>query len=493
MCGVIGVIGINDYREVPYWSAYEAYRGLLTVQHRGQDAAGILTYNKSERRFRGHKKLGLVTQAFGGEEVEKLIGHMSIGHTRYATTGSDGEADLQPMVTGFPFGLGMAHNGNLVNYHDLRKELIEKYHLELLTSNDLEIMMHLWSLEFLKIKKEEKLDKLDFKHVAAAAGRIMSKVDGGYAVVGMMGNLGMFAFRDPEGIRPLVMGEREKEDGTKDYCFVSESIALNFLGFSFVKDIAPGEVVLVTDEGKVHSEVLAKKKKSAHCMFEWIYFSAAESSIDSKSVYSTRLKLGVELSKKIQKRIDDGKLNVDVVCPVPDTSRTASISLAESLGLPYREGLIKNRYVQRSFILNTQEARERAVELKLSPVRSEIEGKNILLVDDSIVRGTTSKQIIKLLKKFGAKDVTLAITSPPLRYGCFYGIDFPNDQDLIANGKDVKEIAKWVGATEVIYLEESDLGKCIGIEGLCMGCVNKKYPTSLEGAAEFSRRRSDHK
>lgn len=224
-------------------------------------------------------------------------------------------------------------------------------------------------------------------------------------------------------------------------------------------------------------------------MFEWVYFSAAESSLEGKSVYSSRLKLGEKLAEKIKPYLD----NVDIVCPVPDTSRSASIRLAECLKIPYREGLIKNRYVQRSFILKSQEAREKAVELKLSPVRSEIEGKNILLVDDSIVRGTTSKKIISLLKKYGAKDIILAITSPPLRYGCFYGIDFPNDQDLIAHGKNEEEIAQLIGAKKVIYLDEQDLRDCIGLKGLCMGCVSNKYPTDLGDAKEFSRRRNEHR
>ncbi|MCF8059808.1 MAG: amidophosphoribosyltransferase [Bacteriovoracaceae bacterium] len=490
MCGVIGIIGQYNEEKVPFWAAYEAYRGLLTLQHRGQDAAGVLSFDKDRRKFFGKKDLGLVSQALNQKDLEACTGNMAIAHTRYATTGTDGVSDLQPMVTGFPFGVGMVHNGNILNYHSLAKKLGEKYDFQLLTNNDLELMLHLWCQKILE-ERESQNTPIEFKHVKEAAKAIFKAANGAYALVGLMGNVGLFALRDPNGIRPLVLGKREGKKGS-EYCVASETLALSFLGFEFERDILPGEVILITNKGELYSEVVGAAPRKAHCMFEWVYFAGAESSIEERSVYSTRLNLGKVLAKKVKEAWDKNEISPDLVCPVPDTSRTASISLAENLMLPYREGLIKNRYIQRSFILNTQDKREKAVALKLSPVRSEIDGKNILLVDDSVVRGTTSKKIIELLKRNGAKEITLAITCPPLRYGCFYGIDFPEESELIANGKDLDAIAKWVGANKVIYLGEDDLVEAIGTSSLCMACVNNSYPTDISEGKIFASKRRNH-
>jgi amidophosphoribosyltransferase len=491
MCGVIGITGSYDESKVPYWAAYEAYRGLLTLQHRGQDAAGILSYDKDRRKFYGHKDLGLVSKAIESQHLETCTGNMAIAHTRYATVGSDGVGDLQPMVTGFPFGVGMIHNGNILNYHSLAEELGEKHDLQMLTNNDLELILHLWCQK-IQEQRGNTNQGISFDMIKNSAKDIMLRANGAYALVGMLAGVGMFALRDPSGIRPLMLGRREGVKGA-EYCLASETLALNFLGFDFVRDISPGEVILISEKGEIQSSIVLEKEKKSHCMFEWIYFAGAESQLEGRSVYGTRLNLGKVLSEKVQKAIESSEIKPDFVCPVPDTSRTASISLAENLSIPYREGLIKNRYIQRSFILNTQDKREKAVELKLSPVRSEIEGKNILLVDDSVVRGTTSKKIIELLKKFGAKEITLAITCPPLRYGCFYGIDFPSEQDLIANGKDEDAIAKWVGANKVIYLDEEDLKTAIGTDDLCMACVNNKYPTDVTEGKRFAQNRNSLK
>ena len=511
MCGVIGVIGPkvpNDTNftdelvassshiksQVPFWAAYEAYRGLLTLQHRGQDAAGVLSFDSDRQKFYQKKDLGLVAQVFEQEDIESLVGNMAVGHTRYATVGGDGKNDLQPLVTGFPFGVGMVHNGNLVNYHSLVEHLNKNLHQQMLTNNDLEVLLNLWCHSILSQRGSEH-GPFHFEHCVNAAKSILEVANGAYAVVGLMAGAGLFGFRDPGGIRPLVLGRRERagQPGVYDYCLTSETLALNFLDYTYVRDIAPGEVILITEKGEVFSQVVVDRKKKSHCMFEWVYFAGAESSIEGKSVYGTRLNLGRVLSKKAKASIDAKTIKPDFVCPVPDTSRTSAIALAESLGLPYREGLIKNRYIQRSFILDTQEKREKAVELKLSPVKSEIEGKNILLVDDSVVRGTTSKKIIDLLKRHGANEVTLAITCPPLRHACFYGIDFPADEQLIANGRTTEEIAEWVGANQVIYLDEDDLVEAIEVPELCMACINGQYPTCTAEAEEFQRRRTEHK
>ncbi|MBT3584958.1 MAG: amidophosphoribosyltransferase [Halobacteriovoraceae bacterium] len=492
MCGIIGVIGPKNLGQLN-WASYEVYRGLLTLQHRGQDASGILSYDTDRKKFYGHKDLGLVSQVFEKRNIEKLTGPLALGHTRYATTGSDERDDLQPLVTGIPFGVGMVHNGNILNYHPLAREMSDELDLQLLTNNDLEILLHLWCQHFLRSTNGEKV-KFNFEEAYKAAEKVFGKVEGAYAVVGTVAEKGLIGFRDPNGIRPLVLGKKSIEGEGECYCLGSETLALNFLGYEYVRDIEPGEFIFIDFEGTIKSKIYRKEEiVKAPCMFEWIYFSGAESSFETQSVYGARLNLGRVLARKIRKLIEQGEVSPDIVCPVPDTSRTASIALAENLGLPYREGLIKNRYVHRSFILNTQEKREKAVELKLSPVRSEIEGKSILLVDDSVVRGTTSKKIIDLLKRYGAKDITLAITCPPIRYGCFYGIDFPKAEDLIANGKNIDEIANWVGANKVIFLDENETREAIGISELCMACINNKYPTSIKSGEEFAEKRNEHK
>lgn len=495
MCGVIGVIGPLEVEQSLSWAAYEAYRGLLTLQHRGQDAAGLLSWDAVSGKFFQHKDLGLVADVFNQERLDRMRGQISIGHTRYATAGSDDKEDLQPLALGFPLGVGMAHNGNLVNAASLSQELTDKYQLQFMTSNDLEVLLNLWCTSLLE--QDDGVDKkFTFPKAQKAAQRIFDEAVGGYAVVGMVAGEGLFALRDPDGIRPLVLGEKVVVDQhgieAKSYCICSETNALNFLGHTYVKDIAPGEMIFIDLKGRVQStlEVANGPKKTiSPCMFEWIYFSGAESTIEGRSVYQARLNLGKRLAIKCQTLIDEGLLKPDVVCPVPDTSRTACFALSEDLKVPYREVLIKNRYIQRSFILNSQEAREKAVELKLSPVRSEIEGKNLLLVDDSIVRGTTSKKIIALLKRFGAKDITLAVTCPPIRYACYYGIDFPSQDELIAGQNAAELIAQFIGANRVVFLDESDIIEAIQLPNLCMACLNKDYPTSVSEGQAFGENR----
>ncbi len=492
MCGVIGIIGPENNTEsnqVPHYAALEAYQAMLTLQHRGQDAAGILSFDNSCSMFFSEKDLGLVSSVFEQSAIENMTGNMAIGHTRYATNGGNNRRDVQPMVMGAPFGLGMVHNGNLLNHFSLAKKLTHDMKRQLLSANDLEVLLHFWS-HYLLDGEGVKEDSFSFDNIKKAAKSIFDTVNGGYAVIGLIAGEGMVAFRDPKGIRPLSIGRLKLEDGGYKYCLCSETVAMNYLGYEYMRSVAPGEVIFIDLQGKLHSAILTEPDaKAAPCMFEWVYFSAAESVVEDKSVYTARLDLGNQLAKKAKILIDNGKIDVDVVMPVPDTSRTSAISIADYLDLPYREGLIKNRYVQRSFILNTQEKREKAVELKLSPIRSEIEGKNILLVDDSVVRGTTSKRIISLLMRNGAKHVTLGITCPPLRYACYYGIDFPNGEELIANERTIEEISDWVGADRLIYLDETDLKQAIGKEDMCMACLNNEYPTDIKEASEFAAKR----
>lgn len=484
MCGVIGVIG-PESKQNQSWAAYEVYNGLLTLQHRGQDAAGILSFDG--HRFHLKKDMGLVPNVFDKHTLDKIQGLMAIGHTRYATTGADDISDLQPMVTGLPFGLGMAHNGNLVNYYELARHCAEDLQIQLMSTNDLEIFIALWC-HVLQQKGIPQKRKLKFTDAVEVTKHIFDQVDGAYAVVGLMAHVGLFAFRDPKGLRPLVLGKKETPEGMC-YCVTSETSALTFLGYDLVRDVAPGELLFITPDGELYSQIVQNDPQKAHCMFEWVYFAGAQSTLDNRSVYRSRLNLGKVLAKRVKQAIEEGLTVPDIISPVPDTSRPATISLAEEIGIPYREAFIKNRYVQRSFILNSQEARERAVQLKLSPIASEIKGKNILLVDDSVVRGTTSKNIVALLKRYGAKNINLAITCPPIRHGCFYGIDFPDRRELIATDRNLKEIAEWIGVDQIIYLEASDLEEAIGTTSLCMGCIKGKYPTLNRGSEEFTLKR----
>lgn len=510
MCGVLGVIGHPE-------ASYETYRGLLTLQHRGQDAAGILSYDSRTDEFHLEKDLGLVSQVFNEEKISRLKGSMAIGHTRYSTVGAKDRSNTQPMTKGFPFGIGMAHNGNIVNMADLQKELKVNNQIHSLTKNDLEVLLNLICRKLSEALYEKKsaevsfeggtpvLSKADFfKQLQLAVKDLFVVADGGYSVVGVIANFGLFAFRDPHGIRPLLLGRKTLEHVSdlsnitsqeistlklknESHCFSSETVAFDFLGYEKVRDLAPGELMLITEQGEVFAEILMQKQKSP-CMFEWIYFSSPESEFEGTSIYQARLRLGEHLGQQLQDKLSE--LDIDVVVPVPDTSRTAAISLAEELKIPYREVLIKNRYVQRSFILSSQKSRASTVDVKLSPVKCEIKGKNILLVDDSLVRGTTSQKIIQLLKNAGAKKVYLALTSPPLKYPCFYGIDFPNSKELMAAELNTEQVAQKINADHVEYLSMDNLKKSLHHqENLCTGCLTGKYPTCLKGAQNFTDQR----
>ena len=482
MCGVIGIIGTEKSQ---YSSAVqESYNGLLKLQHRGQDAAGMLFIDE-QGAFRLHKQMGLISEVLSSAGIQSAQSAMCIGHTRYATTGSNDASNLQPMVLRQPVTVGMAHNGNLVNYHGLAREWL-KDHGSLSSTNDVELLLKLWC----KAYGTEALDEsFSFDRAVMSTRRVLETVDGAYAVVGLIPKYGLIAFRDPQGIRPLVIGKKEDDDGVR-YCVTSETTALQMIGFDFVRDVKPAELIWIDSHGNIQSAICTASER-ASCMFEWVYFAGADSIIEGKSVYTSRLALGKRLADKVQDMMQQTGWTPDIVCPVPDTSRPSTIALAEVLKVPYREVFIKNRYVQRSFILNTQEARERAVQSKLSPIVSEIKGRNILLVDDSIVRGTTSKNIVRMLRKYGAKSVAFGITCPPLRHPCFYGIDFPSSKELVASGKSLEDIADWIGVDHLIYLDESDLTDAIDNK-ICMGCINGCYPTERKGHQEFSQNRRGH-
>lgn len=497
MCGIVGVFG------TPY-SFQEVYQGLLLLQHRGQDAAGILAFDFNSKDFHHYKDLGLISDVFTPDILAGFSGQMSIAHTRYATVGPknpiDSKRDIQPMTINYPHGIGMVHNGNIVNYFELKKYVQEEKRRHLFTNSDLEVLLNILS-DGLK----EKNITHHFDQFKNAVEHLFETAKGGFSSIGLLADKGFFAFRDPFGLRPLILGERKLTDEEKalfpanfgkSYCLASESNSLNFLGYDVVRDLDPGEILFIDHTGEVFSSSSYSKTKNIpqrSCMFEWVYFANPESILEKRSVYSARLDFGVNLAKEIQVLISEGKISPDLVVPIPETSRVAAISLSETLKIPYREVLIKNRYIQRSFILNTQESRNRAVQLKLTAIASEIKGKNVLLIDDSIVRGTTSKRIIEMVKEAGANEVYFASTCPPIRNPCYYGVDFPDPKELVASSRTVEEVADYLGADRLIYLSEDGLKKSIGKESLCMACINGCYPVDVSAAKVFKDMRSFHR
>lgn len=480
MCGVVGIIG-------PEEAAKEVFMGLFTLQHRGQDAAGILSYEEGEGPgFHLWKDNGLVESVFSEKILENLPGKMALGHTRYSTVGkSDSRIDVQPFVLNYPHGIGMAHNGNLVNYYELAQKLKREKRRVQLSNNDLEVIQNIFADSLADASQGN--ERVEFGHVQTAVESVFASSVGGYSVIGLLGAHGLFAFRDPQGIRPLILGKRTR-DGKDFFCVASELIVLSFLGYESLGDLAPGELIFIDSNGKLHRKIL-RSQEASPCMFEWVYFAGAESILESRPVYGTRLKLGQGLAKKIKSLVASEGLDPDIVVPVPETARISAVAMAEELAIPYREVLIKNRYIHRSFILNTQEKRTKAVDLKLNPVTSEIKGKNVLLVDDSIVRGTTSKRLVDLVRRAGAKKVYFASTCPPIRFPCYYGIDFPNPEELIATNRDESEIAKLLGADRVIYLDQTSLSEAIGLKKMCMACLDGKYPTDISAGEAFKNKR----
>jgi amidophosphoribosyltransferase len=516
MCGIVGLIGTPD-------AAREAFLGLTTLQHRGQDAAGILTFDGDG--FHRVKNLGLVESVFNRDNMQSLTGNIAIGHSRYATIGRGDLVDVQPFLLNYPYGIGLVHNGNIVNCSQLAKDLRKQNRRHLLTSSDSEVVLNLLA-EGLAHAPAQSTDgaeadpKQMFENICSAVGDIFKRVNGSYSIVTLVADQGLLAFRDPNGIRPLVWGRRvakRSEDRAlglasgEAHMVASESVALSFLGYEIVRDIQPGEVLFIDMQGGVHTRVL-EGREPRHCMFEWVYFASPESVIDGVPVYGSRINLGRALAKLVQERIRDEirerRIEADIVVPVPETSRIAAIALAEDIGIPYREVLIKNRYIKRTFILDSQEKRQKAVNLKLSPVRSEIAGKRVLLVDDSIVRGTTSRKIIELVRQAGAKKVYFVSTCPPIKHPCYYGIDFPMEGELIASGRSPEEIEKELGADAVIYQDLEGLRESIiaamttqnafpDARGAlkppfkpCMACLDGKYPTDVSAGSGFAAARA---
>ncbi len=446
-CGIFGV-----YSKVGHPVSFRIYNGLVMLQHRGQDSAGIAT--GSSKKIFLKTGMGLVSDIFDRETIESLSGHLGIGHVRYPTIGGCTKEDAQPMLIHSPKrGIALAHNGNVANYSSIAKGLSTQGRM-VSSSCDAEIILHVFAAAYEKTKD-----------LFLSAKACMETLDGSYATVLITGEGDLVAFRDPHGIKPICFGEdREK------IIFASESVALDINELKLSGVLEPGEVAVVSKKG-MERRVVLPGKKTAHCMFEYVYFARPDSNMDSRLVYEARLELGRKLAKA-------SPVKADIVVPVPDTARPAALGYSEISGIPLVEGLIKNRYVGRTFIMPSQAKREDAIKLKLNAVRHLVQGKDLVLIDDSIVRGTTSGPIIRLLKNAGARKVHVRITSPPIISPCFYGIDLPTYSELIAANNSVPQIAKKIGADSLAYLSIEDLVSAIGLgDKLCLGCVTGNYPT----------------
>jgi amidophosphoribosyltransferase len=437
MCGIIGAVAKSPVNQL-------IYDGLQVLQHRGQDAAGIVTAEGSQ--FQMHKGGGLVRDVFRTRDMRNLVGTMGIGHCRYPTAGSATSfAEAQPLYVNSPFGIVLGHNGNLTNSEELKRELFRQDLRHVNTNSDSEVLLNVLAHE---LQDAANGFRLDPPTIFTAVAGMHRRVRGAYACVAMIAGYGLLAFRDPFGIRPLVVGVAKTEQGP-EYMVASESVALDALGFERVRDVGPGEAIFVDMDGNFYSKQCAVNPQHYPCIFEYVYLARPDSVLDGISVYETRLRMGASLAEKIRREHRD--LDIDVVIPIPDSSRPAAMELADGLGLPYREGFIKNRYIGRTFIMPGQEVRRKSVRQKLNAIGMEFKGKNVLLVDDSIVRGTTSREIVQMARDSGARKVFFASAAPPVRYPNVYGIDMPTSRELIAYGRTDQEIAREIGADRLIY------------------------------------------
>ena len=468
MCGLIGVVARSPVNQL-------LYDGLQVLQHRGQDAAGIVTADGDN--FQMHKGSGLVRDVFRTRNMRYLSGNAGIAHCRYPTAGSASSfAEAQPMYVNSPFGIVLAHNGNLTNAEQLKHELFRQDLRHVNTNSDSEILLNVLAHELQDACTDYKLDA---DAIFAAVAGVHRRIKGAYAVVAMIAGYGLLAFRDPYGIRPLVFGVSRTERGP-EYLVASESVALDAMGFEIVRDVAPGEAVFIDFDGEFHSRQCAAQAVHRPCIFEYVYLARPDSVIDGISVYETRLRMGASLAEKVKR--EHPHLDIDVVVPIPDSSRPSAMELSEGLGVSYREGFIKNRYIGRTFIMPGQEVRKKSVRQKLNAIAMEFKGKNVLLVDDSIVRGTTSREIVQMARDAGARKVFFASAAPPVRYPNVYGIDMPTSRELIAYGRSDAEIAREIGADRLIYqdldaLVEDCRSVNPAIEGFETSCFSGEYVT----------------
>ncbi len=473
MCGIIGIVGKNPVNQ-------SLYDGLLVLQHRGQDAAGIVTCDGGT--FYMHKNNGLVKDVFQTRHMRNLIGNAGIAHVRYPTAGSSSAAEAQPFYVNSPFGIVLGHNGNLTNSAQLKREMFRQDLRHINTSSDSEVLLNVLAHE---IESSARSTVLDVDMIFDAVAGMHRRVRGAYAVVAMVANYGMLAFRDPHGIRPLVIGRADTGKGV-EYVVASESVALDVLGFQLVRDVGPGEAIFIDLDGNFHARQCTENPRLSPCIFEYVYLARPDSVIDGVSVYQTRLHMGESLAEKIHREWKH--LDIDVVIPIPDTSRPSALQLANALNLTYREGFIKNRYIGRTFIMPGQQLRKKSVRQKLNPIGMEFKGKNVLLVDDSIVRGTTSQRIVQMAREAGANKVYFASAAPPVRYPNVYGIDMPSRHELLATGRGDEEICREIGADALIYQDLDALVRDVRLSNPALtdfdcSCFDGRYVTGDIDAA----------
>ena len=459
MCGIIGIVDNNSVNQ-------SLFDGLTVLQHRGQDSAGIATCH--ENNLYQKKSKGLVNDIFDTKDMLELQGNLGIGHVRYPTAGSHGTDEAQPFYVNSPYGIALAHNGNLDNSESLRNELLINDRRHIHTQSDTEVLLNIFAHELLNVESSS----FKVPDLFNAINGVHKRCSGAYAVVALIAGYGLVAFRDIHGIRPLILGRKKNSSGYS-YIVASESVALDLLGYETVRDLEPGESIFIDIKGKMHNSIYSENLDLNPCIFEYVYFSRPDSIIDGVNVQEARMRMGKQLANKILREWADN--DIDVIIPIPDTSRTAALEMAIRLNKNYREGLIKNRYIGRTFIMQGQAVRKKSVKYKLNPLISEFKNKNVLLVDDSIVRGTTSKEIVQMARDSGAKKVYFASASPPIRFPNIYGIDMPSKNDLIANGREIEEICKEIGADKLIYQDIEDL-----VYAVQAGNQNiKKFETSV--------------
>lgn len=469
MCGIIGIVGKSAI-------APALYDALTILQHRGQDAAGIATLDGP--RINLFKGTGLVRDVFEPEDMAGLIGRVGIGHVRYPTAGRDDSSEAQPFYVNSPYGIALGHNGNLINTEELTQQLFDSDRRHLNTKSDSELLLNVLAHEL----QNQTPAQLEPEHIFAAVDAVYRRCEGAFSSIALICGHGVLGFRDPRGIRPMVLGSRETRKGT-EYALASESVALDVLGFELIRDLKPGETVFINLDGQLFSHVSDLRHELSPCIFEYVYFARPDSLLDDISVYKARLRMGQALARKILRERPDH--DIDVVIPVPDTSRTAALPLAFDLDVKYREGFIKNRYIGRTFIMPGQKLRKKSVRQKLNAIDLEFRKKNVLIVDDSIVRGTTSKKIIEMAREAGAKKVYFASASPPVRYPNIYGIDMPAPEELVAFGRTEQEIQEKLGADWLIYQDLPDLIEACregneSIKTFDTSCFSGEYITGVE-------------
>ena len=483
MCGIVGIVGFTPANQ-------QIYDALTVLQHRGQDAAGMMTALDGELFMR--KDNGLVRDVFQQRHMMQLKGNIGIGHVRYPTAGCDSSAEAQPFYVNAPYGICLAHNGNLTNARELTDVLIREDRRHLNTTSDSEVLLNVLASELQRVGTL----RASAADIFAAVSAVYRRARGGYAAVAMVLGHGVVGFRDPNGIRPLVIGTRENARGV-EYMLASESVALDMLGFRLLRDVGPGEAVFIDEQGRFHAQQCAAPERHTPCIFEYVYFARPDSIIDNISVYKARMRMGELLAEKIRRTRPDH--DIDVVIPIPDTSRTSALQVAQLLGVKYREGFIKNRYIGRTFIMPGQDLRSKSVRSKLNAIDLEFRGRNVLLVDDSIVRGTTSAQIIDVAREAGARKVYFASAAPPVRFPNVYGIDMPAASELVAAGRTEDEVARIIGADWLIYQDLGDLVRAVKhhdatVTEFDASCFSGEYVTAdvtPAYLARIERERSD--